>query len=99
MEKQKLDILYCYIYRNIKKGCCKSRWINSSRAYSIIKRIVHTAPKVVYNEIIKELEIKKLIKISGDRIIILTNRGAERQLAKLKEYVFPFNPYYYKSWT
>ena len=58
-----------------------------------MKRVVHTAPRVLYYEILKEMEEMKLVKLIGNnKILILNNKDCEKTLKRLKEYVFPINP-------
>lgn len=92
-EELPLLDLYCYIYRNIRKGWNTNVVLSISCIIPYVKRVVHTAPKLIYTDIFKEMEKMKLIRLIGtDRCIILNNKQAEKRMKRLNEYVFPINP-------
>jgi hypothetical protein len=87
-----IPLLYAYIYRNIKEGC-DERVVEKKKAIVLMRKVVHTAPRVIYAKIFEELEQMNLINIvNRDNIIIKNSKVCEIQLKKLKEYIFPLSP-------
>lgn len=85
--------LYVYIYKNIKKENQTGVIINRNILISRIKRVVHTAPRIVYKSIFDEMEEMRMIKkVNSDGYIILNNPHCERLLKKSNEYAFPIHP-------
>lgn len=88
--KNNIPILYCYIHRNLKNGFRTECIIPISSLIPLMRKVVHTCPKMIQIEIFKEMEEMNLIKMIGvDKCIILNNNNYEK---KLKEYAFPIHP-------
>lgn len=93
MKKQKqarVPILYSYIYRNIKNGHNTNCIVTVNSVVPLMRRVVHTCPRIIQSEIFKEMEQMGLLRMIGsDRCMILPNTECEKQL---KEYAFPIHP-------
>lgn len=92
MEKNKIPILYLYIYRNLSEKFVNI--VTHTSAKCAMGQIIRRAPQVVYQEILAELcdygLLTKINKHEGYRII--RNSNYEKQFKRLREYVFPLNP-------
>ena len=88
-----IPILYCYIWRNLKQGCHCECIVNINSVIPYVRKVVHTAPKLVYSDIFKEMEKMRLVRLIGtDKCIILNNSICEKKLRRLKDYIFPISP-------
>jgi hypothetical protein len=89
MDNQ-IPILYCYIYRNIKNGSNQEVIVTINSIIPLMRKVVHTCPRLIQTEIFKELEEFGLIKRIGmDKCLLLNNKEVEK---RLKEYAFPIHP-------
>jgi len=92
MSNEKIPILYAYIYRNLKEKN-EGNILEMNRAIFIMKRILRKAPKIIYREICEELiQFQLLKKINRDNYIILNNPSCEKQIERLRDYIFPITP-------
>jgi len=90
MSQVNPPLLYCYIYRNLKNGCNSEVIVQTNSLIPLMRKVVHTCPKIIQTEIFKEMEGMGLLRMIGsDRCIILKNKEAEK---RLKEYAFPIHP-------
>lgn len=63
-----------------------------------MRKVIHTAPKFIFSNILKDMESYNLIKIIKEKVLITNNKSHLSKLKKLKEYIFPINPNYYTDW-
>lgn len=86
-----IPILYLYIYRNIKESNKNKIYLTNKDISISINNIIRKVPAKLRQEICDEMEIYKLLKkINREKYLIITNKTIERNLRKLKEYIFPF---------
>lgn len=91
-DKKEIPLLYCYIYRNLKNGTDIGLPIEFKEVIIRMRKVIHTAPRVVYEDIFDEFINLGLIKrINSQRCIIIYNAEAEKRLKKLNDYAFPLN--------
>jgi hypothetical protein len=93
MDNNHVFMAYAYMYRNIRDSSTE-KIITSEKAIMALRKIMHTAPRVVFREILYELQEMNLIKIlNKEKIAILKSTHlCDKQLKKIRPYVFPLNP-------
>jgi hypothetical protein len=88
MDKDNPPILYLYILRNLKKAS-QNNIIGLCDALHSLRKVVHTAPKIVLSGIVEELiEMELLIK-NDKFFMIKDNKKINKKMERLKDYVFP----------
>lgn len=89
-KPKEIPLLYAYIYRNIRNGYSQEVIVPINSIVPLMRKVVHTCPRIIQTEIFKEMESMGLIRIiDNDKCLILINKDAEK---RLKEYVFPIHP-------
>lgn len=89
-QNKEIPILYAYIHRNMRNGYRTDTIVSTNSLIPLMRRVVHTCPRLIQTEIFKEMEGMGLLRMMGcDRCIILNNKESEK---KLKEYAFPIHP-------
>ena len=91
MKNPGLPELYVYMYRNILRMANSYHYITEEELFLSFKRVVHTAPNCVYENVIQDLINWKLIdRANAKWYLVLHNKIAMRKLKKLKNFAFPF---------
>jgi hypothetical protein len=89
MKEEEVPILYAYIFRNIRTKYRCNVIIPIEELIPLMRKVVHTCPRLIHKEIIFEMEEMGLIKMYGKDKCILLNNKCEQ---KCKEYAFPVHP-------
>lgn len=97
MAQKKLPEIYAYILRNIVSSSNGTNGTNVTnvttehQVFISINRTIYRAPKYLLRQILCEFvyEYKVLRKLEEGRLLIIINKDTEKQLERLKEYIFP----------
>ena len=90
MARDKLPILYLYIYRSLLKRQ-KEKVLTNKEALKALGTVIRRAPMLVYDEVLDEMAgMGFSIRVNRQRYLLLSNSFLKKQLKRLKEYAFPF---------